>query len=95
MSRHLLQSYTRMVHECLAATYHRNFWQNDLDLTCCCGNTKIQQMPVQKVDPREEDSPAAPAGTRTRDLLITSSHFQIIFGSGCVLPNFEFLSYIF
>ena len=32
-------------------------------------DTKIR---AQKLDPEEENSPAAPAGTQTRDLLITN-----------------------
>ena len=44
--------------------------------TSYCGNTWVERIPklksAQKVDPVEENSPAAPAGTRTHDLSITS-----------------------
>ena len=46
--------------------------------THCCGNTGVERIPkvsiesAQKVDPGEENPHAAPAGTRTRDLSITS-----------------------
>ena len=44
--------------------------------TCYCGNTGLERIPkwesAQKVDPGEENSPAVPAGIRTRDLSITS-----------------------
>ena len=44
--------------------------------TCYCGNTGVERTPkwesAQKVEPAEENSPAGPAGTRTRDLSITS-----------------------
>ena len=40
--------------------------------TCYCGNTGVERIPkqesAQKVDPGEENSPAAPAGIRTRNL---------------------------
>ena len=40
--------------------------------TCHCGKTDVERISkqnlAQKVDPGEEHSPAAPAGTRTRDL---------------------------
>ena len=41
-----------------------------------CGNTGMERIPkqesAQEVDPGEENSPAAAAGTRTRDLSIMS-----------------------
>ena len=44
--------------------------------TCYGSNTGVKRIPTQesaqKVNPGEENSPAAPAGTRTRDLPITS-----------------------
>ena len=45
---------------------------------CFCGNTGVERIPkesAQKVDPGEENSPAAPAGTRTRDLSIRNPVF--------------------
>ena len=42
---------------------------------CYCGNTGVERIPdlesAQKVDPGEENSPAAPARNETRDLWIT------------------------
>ena len=72
-----MQSHIRKVYACLAATCHLHFRRIDRDLfTCYCGNTGVERIPkyesAQKVDPGEENSPAAPAGTRTRDLSITS-----------------------
>ena len=44
--------------------------------TCYCGNTGVERIPklesAQKVDPGEENSPAAPTGIWTRDLSVTS-----------------------
>ena len=71
------KSHIRKVYACLAVTCHLHFWQNDRDFfTCYCGNTGVERIPklesAQKVDPGEENSPAVPAGIRTRDLSITS-----------------------
>ena len=65
------------MYACLAVTCHQHFWQNDRDLLrATAGNTGVERIPklesAQKVDPGEENSPAAPAGIRTRDLSITS-----------------------
>ena len=52
----------------LAVTCHLHFWQNDRDLLRAtqCGNTGVERIPklesAQKVDPGEENSPAAPTG---------------------------------
>ena len=58
---------------------------------CYCGNTGVERIPkqesVQKVDPGEEYSPAAPAGTRTRDLSITSPLFKPL--SHSPLPTYN------
>ena len=62
----------------LAVTCHLHFWQNDRDLLrdTVAGNTGVERIPTlesaQKVDPGEENSPAVPAGIRTRDLSVTS-----------------------
>ena len=67
-------TYVRCV--CLAVTCHLHFWQNDWDLLCATAVTwgwnGYRNKSAQKVDPREENSPTAPAGIRTRDLSITS-----------------------
>ena len=55
---------------------HLHFWQNDRDLLRATAVTRgwngYWNESAQKVDPGEENSPAAPAGIRTRDLSITS-----------------------
>ena len=47
--------------------------------TCYCGNTGVERIPklesAQKVDPGEENSPAAPTGIWTRDLSVSSPAF--------------------
>ena len=74
---HFMQSHIRKVHSCLAVTCHLHFWQNDRDLLHATAVTRgwleriPKQVSTQKVDPGEEKYPAAPAGTRTRDLSIT------------------------
>ena len=66
------------VYACLAVTFHQDFWQNDRDLLRATAVTRGRngygnKASAQKVDPGEENSPAAPAaGIRTRDLLVTS-----------------------
>ena len=69
---------------CSAVTCPLHFWQNDRDLfSFYCGKTgmerkvkkekeKKKKESAQKLYPGEEHSPAAPAGTRTRDLSIKS-----------------------
>ena len=78
MSRHFTQSQLRRVHACLAVTCHLHFWQNDREclrataVTRCWKGYRIR---AQQVNPGEEKSPAAPAGTQTRDLSVTSPAF--------------------
>ena len=62
-SRHI-----RKVHACLTVTCHLHLWQNDRDLLPA---TALRES-AQKVDPGEENDFATPAGTRTRELSITS-----------------------
>ena len=67
----------RKVYACLAVTCHLHFWQNDRDFLRATVVTRgVEWIPksesAQKVDPGEENSPAVPAGIRTRDLSITS-----------------------
>ena len=61
----------------LAVTCHLRFWQSDGDLLRATAvtwgwNGYRNKESAQKVDHGEENSPAAPAGIRTRDLSITS-----------------------
>ena len=53
-----------------------DFWQNDRALLRATavtrGGTDIEKESAQKVNYSEENSPAAPAGTRTRNFSITS-----------------------
>ena len=70
------KSHICKVYACLAVTCHLHFWHNDLDLLRATAVTRdgtdTEKESAQKVDPGEENSPAAPAGIRTRDLSITS-----------------------
>ena len=73
---HFVQSHIRKVNACLAVTCHLHFWRNDRGLLRATavtrGGTDTEiRASAQKVDP-EENSPAAPAEIRTRDLSITS-----------------------
>ena len=59
----------------LAVSCHLHFWQNDRDLLRATqGPNEYRNKPesAQKVDLGEENSPAAHARTRTRDLSISS-----------------------
>ena len=72
-----IQSRIGRVHVCLILTCHLHFWHNGLDLLRATTVTRgVKQVPkwesAQKADTGVEHSPAAPAGTRTRDLSITS-----------------------
>ena len=65
------------MYACLAVTCHLRFWQNDPGLLCATAVTQGwngygNKESAQKVDPGEENSPAAPAGIRTDNLLISS-----------------------
>ena len=65
------------MYACLAVTCHLHFWQNDRGLlratavTQKYGGGTDTEIRVS-TESREENSPAAPAGIRTRDLSITS-----------------------
>ena len=65
---------------CLAITCHLHFWRDDRDLLRATAVTRgwngYRNKSAEKVDPGEENSPAAPAGTRTGDLSITSPALQ-------------------
>ena len=62
---HFMQSHVRKLHACLAVTCHLHLGQNGRDsFTCYCGNTGVdgyRNESAQKVDPGEENSPAASA----------------------------------
>ena len=60
------------IHVCLALTCHLHFWQNDWDLLHATEVTRSGTDTEIRVSSREENPPAFPAGTRTRDLLIMS-----------------------
>ena len=71
-----MQSHMRKAYACLAVTCHLRFWQNDRGLLRATAVTRgwngYRNKRAQKVDPGEENSPAAPAWIRTRDLSITN-----------------------
>ena len=78
---HFMQSHIRKVYACLAVTCHLHFWQNDRGLLHATGVTRGWNRYQNKSQHRkltlgEENSPAAPAGIRTRDLSITSPALQ-------------------
>ena len=64
------------MHVCLTLTCHLHFWQNDqycLRATAATrGGTDTEIRVSTEKYPGEETSPAAPAGTRIRDLLVSS-----------------------
>ena len=64
------------MYACLAVICRLRFWQNDRGLLRATVVTRgwngYRNMTAPKVDPGEENSPAAPAGIRTRDLSITN-----------------------
>ena len=67
----------RKEHVYLSVTCHLHFWQNDRDLLRAAAVTRWsngyrKKGSAQKIDLGEENSPAVPAGTGTRDLLIMS-----------------------
>ena len=64
-----MQSHILNVHVCLAVTYHLRFWQNDQVLLRAA--VVIRNKSAQRINPGEENSPAAPARIRTR---ILSNH---------------------
>ena len=57
---------------CLGVTCHLHFWQNDQGLLHATvvtkGGTDTEKESAHKVNSGEENSPAAPAGIRTRNL---------------------------
>ena len=73
---HFMQSHIREVYAWLAVTCHLQFWQKDRDLLRATAVTRgwngYRNKSAQKVHPGEENSSAAPAGIRTRDLSVTS-----------------------
>ena len=73
-----IRSHIRRVRVSLAVTGHLHCWQNGRDLLRATAVTwgsnghRNESRSAQKVDHGEDISPAAPAGTRTRDLSIES-----------------------
>ena len=71
------KSHIRKVYACLAVTCHLHFWQNDRDFLHATAVTRGWNGYRNKSQHRkstldwEENSPAVPAGIRTRDLSIT------------------------
>ena len=73
---HFMQSHIRRVHVCLAVACHLHLWPNDRDplrVPAVTGSRKVyRNKSAHRLNPGDEHHPAAPAGTRTRDLLITT-----------------------
>ena len=72
---HFRQSHKHKVYVCLAVTCHLHFWQNGRDLLRATLVRRqwndYRNKSQHRVYPGEENSPAAPAGTRTHDISIT------------------------
>ena len=75
---HLIRSHIRGMHVCLAVTCHQHFWQNDRDslrataVKLGWSGHRSKNRTAQKADPEKENSLAALAWTRARDLSITT-----------------------
>ena len=74
---HFMQGHIRKVYACLAVTCHLHFWRNDRGHLRATAVTRgwngyRNKSQHRKLTLGEENSPAAPAGIRTRDLSITS-----------------------
>ena len=81
---HFMQTHIHIVYVCLAVTCQMHFlaeWPGSC--TCYCGNTGVECGYRNKSqhgsmhDHGEENSPAAPVVTRTRDLSITSPALSV------------------
>ena len=74
---HFRQSHICKVHACLTTTCHMHVWQNECDVLRATAvtwgwNGYQNKSRHKKLTQEEENSPATPAGTWTRDLSITS-----------------------
>ena len=49
LQSHFIQRYIGRVHVCLAVTCHLHFLQYNQDLSCCCSNTGVEQVPQIRV----------------------------------------------
>ena len=79
------------MYACLGVTCNPVFWQNDGgSFTCHCGDTGVERTPnksqYKNVNSGDEkkNSPAAPAGIRTRNLSITS---QVLYQQAIPAPK--------
>ena len=78
---HFIRSHIRRLHVCSAVTGYLHFWQNGRYLLRATAVTRglneyrHKNQSARKADYGEEISPAASAGTRTRDLSIMSASF--------------------
>ena len=72
---HFSWNHIRRVRVCLAMTCHLHFWQNGQDVLRATmvtwGWNGYQNKSAWKVDPGEENTPAAPDRNQTHNLLIT------------------------
>ena len=73
----VIRSRIRRMHVRLAATCHPHYWQNDRDLLRAAAvtrewNGQRNKSQHKKLTMEKENYSAAPAGTRTRDLSMTS-----------------------
>ena len=74
---HFIESHIGRVYVCLGVTCHLHFWQNDRDLLCATAVTRgwngyrnKSQHGKLTHEKKVKKSPAAPAGTRTWELVL-------------------------
>ena len=84
-------SHVCRMHVCLALTCHLHFWQNDRDLLHATEVTQGGTDTEITVSSGEENPPAFPAGTWTRDLLIMSPS---LYHWAIPAPQFEYLTVV-
>ena len=76
---------------CLGVTCHLHFCQNDRGLLPATAETRVgtdeELESAQKVNSREENSSAAPAGTRTRNLSVMT---PALYQQATSYPGYEF-----
>ena len=89
---HFMQSHMRKVYACLAVACHQHFGQNDRDLLRATavtrGGTVTEIRVSTKSQPWRKNSPTAPAGIWTHELLLFQS--RVLHSNHCPIPAPEF-----
>ena len=96
--RHSQPTLTSLGQGCMrVVTCHLHFWQNDWGLlratTLALGGMDTVQESAHNVNSGEENSPAATAGIRTRDLLITRPVLLTTSSPGSLVTGYLLLMY--